>query len=106
MEPNEHNQFLILTSSWFVHSVQHILLNLLNYVLYMFQSGSVWKARNDVDEAYPRLRVSGCNSPTGRPSAVKCFKNSLASSKAGEPFGPSLGPSKLSLDPGPNRPNL
>lgn len=37
---------------------------------------------------------------------MKCFKNSLASSNAGEPFCPSLGHSILSLDPGPNRQNL
>lgn len=62
---------------------------------------SAWSQRT-----YPLLRVSGWSSPAGRPSDVKCFRSSLASSKAGEAFWPSLGPSRLSLEPGPNRPNL
>ncbi len=50
--------------------------------------------------------ASGCSSPVGRPSDVKCFRSSLASNKAEEFFWLSLGPSRLSLEPGPNRPNL
>lgn len=56
--------------------------------------------------AYPLLRTSGCSAPAGVPSVVKCLRSSLASSKAKVLFWLSLGPSRLSLDPGPNKPNL
>lgn len=90
---------LILSMSLYVRNVSAIYIDVKDSVnAHCSQIFKIW--------TYPLLTASGCSSPVGMPSDVKCFRNSLASSKAEEPFWLSLGPSRLSLEPGPNRPNL
>lgn len=106
---------LCLTAMWLplsIHLFLYICLceGLAIVYVYKLLSELTWEGPSHgdrIDEwTYPLLIARGCSSPVGRPSDVKCFRSSLASSKAEEPFWLSLGPSRLSLEPGPNRPNL
>lgn len=47
----------------------------------------------------PLSTGSGCSSPLGSPSGVKCLSNSLASSSVELPLWLSLGPIRLSEEP-------